>query len=464
MTTRISVLGSSLYWSPMVCTNLMSRFDEPLEFRLIDINPRNQELVAAWGEAANRHYGRRDRYVMAKDRPEGLRDTDAVIITISTGGLDMMELDQSIPEKYGIFATVGDTTGPSGWSRALRNIPVFMAFAEDFRKHCPRAFIANYTNPMAALTATLQLCTDNPSVGLCHSCLQTKKRIQFMFGLDTDRDIAIEIAGMNHFHWITRFAINGRDGYELLREHIGDGSIADLMPTEDLDEHGKVSRYFGSGLMCALYETYGYLPYCGDRHTAEFLPFTLSNFPDRYRKDNNKGAFYDTIRYGNIYRTTYEDRAAEYALREPTILKMINGETDMRKLPGEAESVEEAGMIRAFLNNEAFIDPVNHLNVGQIPALPLGACVETLGVIDGAGVHPCVVADIPESLAEVMRPQAVCQKWLVDGVMKRDRELVMQALYRDPQCAGMAPQCVRDMAAELFAANRDYLHEYDVAW
>jgi len=462
--TRISILGSSLYWSPMVCTNLMRRFDEPLEFRLIDINPHNQELVADWGEAANRHHRRRDHYLVAPSRAEGLTDTDAVIITVSTGGLDMMNADLTIPEKYGIFATVGDTAGPSGWSRSLRNIPVFMDFAEDIRKHCPHAFIANYTNPMSSLTATLQLCMDNPSVGLCHSCLQTKQRIQFMFGLDTWDDIAIEVAGMNHFHWITRFTINGRDGYQLLKERIGDGSISDLMPTNDLDSHGKVSRYFGSGLMSTLYETYGFLPYSGDRHTAEFLAFTLSGFPRRYQKDNNKGECYDTIEYCDIYRTTYADRAQDYAMREGNIRKMIEGESDMRKLPGEAESVEEAGMIRAYLRNEPFIDPVNHLNVGQIPALPLGACVETMGVIDGAGVHPCVVPDVPEHLAEVMRPQAVCQKWLVEGMMKRDKDLVMQALYQDPQCTSMPPLAVRDMAAELFEANRDYLRRYGVDW
>ena len=40
---------------------------------------------------------------------------DAVLITISTGGLDAMAHDLAIPERYGIYATVGDTAGPGGW-------------------------------------------------------------------------------------------------------------------------------------------------------------------------------------------------------------------------------------------------------------------------------------------------------------------------------------------------------------
>ncbi|MBT4820745.1 MAG: hypothetical protein HON70_33865 [Lentisphaerae bacterium] len=411
--TRIAILGASTYWSPMVCTNLMSRFAEPLEFRLIDINPRALELVSQWGEAANRHFGRQDAYPTFLDRGAGLQGADAVIITISTGGLEMMKADLEIPEAYGIFATVGDTAGPAGWSRSIRNIPVFAAFARDFERCCPHALIANYTNPMSSLTATIQQCCKNPTVGLCHSYLQTIERIRFLLDLDDTSGIAVKIAGMNHFHWVVDFSVNGQDGYPMLRERIGAGSIADLMPTNDLDSQGKVSIYFGSGLMVELFDTYGFLPYCGDRHTAEFLPFTLSGYPDRYKKDNNKGAHHDTVRYCNLYRTTYADRADPYARREGQMLDMIRGNADMRKMPGEAEPAEEAGIIRAYLTNGQFVDAVNHLNVGQIPQLPPGACVETLGVIDGLGVHPCVVPDIPAHLVELMRPQADCQAWLV---------------------------------------------------
>lgn len=453
---KIAILGSSLYWSPTVCTNLMSRFDEQIEFRLIDVNPRNLEIVANWGAAANKNFNRNDLYPTFTKRADGLKDADAVIITISTGGLEVMKHDTKLPEKYGIFTTVGDTAGPSGWSRSIRNIPVFMDFAEDFRKYCPRALIANYTNPMSSLTATIQQVCDNPTVGLCHSYLQTIRRIQFIFGLENSDGITVQVAGMNHFHWIVDFSVDGQPGYPLLKEKIGKGSIADLMPTDDLDEHGKVSIYFGSELMETLYETYNHLAFCGDRHTAEFLPFTLSNFPERYQKDNNKGALYDTIKYCNIYRTTHEDRERDYLMREDQISDMINGKSDMKKMPGEAETVEEAGIIRAYLKNEQFMDGINHLNIGQIPQLPKDACVETMGVIDGLGVHPCVVPDIPDYLLEVMRPQADCQVWLVEGVMKRDKNLLLQALYRDPQCAGMTPQNIRKMADELFEVNKEY--------
>ncbi len=39
-----------------------------------------------------------------------------------------MHKDYTIPEKYGIYHTVGDTVGPGGISRTLRNVPVLLDY------------------------------------------------------------------------------------------------------------------------------------------------------------------------------------------------------------------------------------------------------------------------------------------------------------------------------------------------
>ena len=52
--------------------------------------------------------------ITATDRLDGLRGARYVVITISTGGLDAMGRDLAIPERFGIYHTVGDTSGPGG--------------------------------------------------------------------------------------------------------------------------------------------------------------------------------------------------------------------------------------------------------------------------------------------------------------------------------------------------------------
>lgn len=464
--TTICIIGASTGWTPTLATDLMTVFDEPLEFRLVDLDPKASALCAEWGDAVRRYLPHPHRFIPCPDRRAALKGADAVIITISTGGLDAMAHDLAIPEKYGIFATVGDTTGPGGWSRAIRNIPVFRRIAADIAELCPTAFVANYTNPMAALTAVLQRHCPNPVVGLCHAYFETKDVIQKLFALKDWRPISISIAGMNHFTWVVDFKIGRADGYPLLRERIGKGSIRDLLPKESRDE---IDIWTGHELCAEMYEAYGYLPYPGDRHISEFVPYALCGNPERYRMDSGKasGDHYDTIRYCNIKRTTIEDRRRMMAGRDERLAAFIRderalaaGPVDKARQPRRSRETG-AEMVRAYLHNQAFTDAVNVLNVGQMPGLPLGACVETLGVVDGLGVRPLMVHNVPEPLLEIMRPGALCQKWTTEGALAGDRDLLLQALHRDPQCAGLKPHEVRQMAGELWQANEPYLKPVD---
>ncbi|HNQ35738.1 MAG TPA: hypothetical protein PKN80_06700 [bacterium] len=446
---NVCFLGSGLAWTPRLLIDLVSVFkDEKLDIRLVDINPENADLIARYGAVVNRQHGRRDRYRPLADRRAGLKGADAVIIALSTGGLDAMEQDIAIPEKYAIFATVGDTAGPSGWSRAVRNIPVFAAFAEDLEAICPKAFVTNYTNPMSALSATLQLGCSNPSVGLCHAYFETKDVIKEIFGLPDWSRISISVAGMNHFTWVVDFKIGREDGYRLLRERIGRrGSLRDVLPKESTDEIGFTSR---SALCCDLYDAFGYLPYPADRHTSEFVSFALCGRPERTTHRDKDGNQFEAIRYCAIRRTAVAARKKGMANRPRNVEAYISGRTPL------PTRTRETGidMIAAYLYNRPLFDVANLLNHGQVPGLPADACVETLAMIDGLGVRPLLVDRVPEPLLEIMRPQAVNQKWTVEGVLKKDRDLLFQALYNDPMCRHLKPGEIRRMGEELLKANR----------
>ncbi len=83
---------------------------------------------------------------------EALRGADFVVLSISTGGLDATALDLEIPARYGVVQTVGDTVGPGGLFRGLRNIPVVVGIARAMEEYCPHAVLLNLTNPLTVLT------------------------------------------------------------------------------------------------------------------------------------------------------------------------------------------------------------------------------------------------------------------------------------------------------------------------
>ena len=71
---------------------------------------------------------------------EALTGADFVVISILPGTFDEMESDVHLPERCGIYQSVGDTAGPGGLVRALRTIPMYVEIAEAVKQFCPQAW------------------------------------------------------------------------------------------------------------------------------------------------------------------------------------------------------------------------------------------------------------------------------------------------------------------------------------
>ena len=122
------------------------------------------------------------------DRGEALAGADVVLVCINTGASRAHGHDTAIPLRYGIRSAVGDTAGPSGVSRALRNIPVVAGIARDVHSQCPRAWLINVTNPMTTLTRAMRQEHDR-TVGYCHEVQWLRLRAAMMFGLPRFTDV-----------------------------------------------------------------------------------------------------------------------------------------------------------------------------------------------------------------------------------------------------------------------------------
>ncbi len=106
---------------------------------------------------------------------EALTGADFVVISILPGTFKEMESDVHTPEKYGIYQSVGDTSGPGGIVRALRTLPMMEVIARGVETCCPNAWVINYTNPMTLCVAMLY--KEFPGIkafGCCHEVFATK--------------------------------------------------------------------------------------------------------------------------------------------------------------------------------------------------------------------------------------------------------------------------------------------------
>ena len=115
------------------------------------------------------------KYVAAKTIGEALTEADFVIISILPATFDEMEYDVHAPEKYGVYQSVGDTTGPGGFFRALRTVPMIREIARAVKEYCPSAWVINYTNPMAICVKSLyEEFPEIKAFGCCHEVFGTQ--------------------------------------------------------------------------------------------------------------------------------------------------------------------------------------------------------------------------------------------------------------------------------------------------
>ena len=165
------------------------------------------------------------RYHAADTIGEALSDADFVIISILPGTFEEMESDVHLPEEYGIYQSVGDTTGPGGVIRALRTIPMYEVIGKAIKEYCPNAWVINYTNPMTVCVDTLyKVFPQIKAFGCCHEVFGTQvllsKMLAVMKGWEKiDRhDIKVNVVGVNHFTWLTSAYYKNIDLFPMYKE------------------------------------------------------------------------------------------------------------------------------------------------------------------------------------------------------------------------------------------------------
>ena len=105
--------------------------------------------------------------------------------------------DLDVSARFGLPLPIGDTVGPAGISRALRNVPVLVDVARAMEQRCPDAWMLNVTNPLTALTRAVTRETAIKAVGLCHEVQNCRFFLSQM--LDANyADLALRVTGVNH--------------------------------------------------------------------------------------------------------------------------------------------------------------------------------------------------------------------------------------------------------------------------
>jgi len=438
--------GGSHQWVPILFRDIaVNPHLEHCRFVLHDINPSsNKDMAQICGIIARKL--KSPITIETELRLErALADADAVILCISTGGLEAMAHDLEIPQRYGIYQSVGDTTGPGGISRTLRNVPITKAIAQRMEALCPEAWLLNLSNPMGQIVRTVQMTSKIKVVGLCHEYMGFMEKVQRWFGFnDWHRDVESVVAGVNHLTWITKMKIRGEDGLAMLARHRAQQD--DSLRKQTIDLANASQTLSGDEVKFQLFEIYGAMPYPGDRHLVEFFPHFLS------KKTQFGKAF-------GVKLTSIEDRRTIWMkMFHDRIHEWTSGDPD--SIPRQPSDESVAPVLAALLRGMTTIQPVTIGNQGQIANLPMDSAVETLATFGQDMVNPHACGLLPKGLQSLLYTHCLNQDLTVQGAIEGDRNKILQAMIADPLVNNNDYREIGCMLDDLMVANRDLLPQF----
>jgi len=446
--------GGSRGWAWGLMSDLARAEDISGEVALYDIDinaAKNNEVIG------NRIKDLEDcksvwNYKACEKIEDALKGADFVVISIMPGTFDEMESDVHAPEKYGIYQSVGDTTGPGGIIRALRTIPMFEEIALAIKECCPDAWVINYTNPMAICVGTLyKTFPEIKAFGCCHEVFGTQnllvqalKEIEGVTDI-TKKDIKTNVLGVNHFTWITSAQYQKIDLFPVYKKFI-EKHPEGIKNTND-DNWVKLVTRTKQLVKFDLFNRYGYIAAAGDRHLAEFCDKEwYLDSPERVDE------------YGFGLTPVPWRKNEQLPERLERAEKLLSGEQDFVIRATGEEGVDQ---IRALLGLHDLVTNVNIPNYGQIPNLPLGAIVETNASFRANELKPVVAGNIPDEIYSLISRNVGEQMLVLEAGIERNLDKAFKAFISDP-LVNLSLKDAKDLFDEMINNTKKYLTSYDI--
>ncbi len=449
---RIAYIGGgSRLWARNLMSDLALEKDVGGVVALYDIDKQAAKNNAYIGERLMKHPKAVGAwsFEVCETLEDALRGADFVFISILPATFDQMADYVHIPEKWGILQPVGDTAGVSGLFRALIVMPIYEGFAKAIEKHCPNAWVFNFTNPMTMCVQILyHVFPKIKAFGNCHEVFSTQKilarALEEKTGIKANHfSIHINPLGINHFTWITNASYKDIDLFPIYREfafkhqHEGldEGKYPAGLTVFQSAEKVKLDLFLKTGVIAA----------AGDRHLVEFLPQSM------YLKDRA------TVEQWKFFLTSVSFRKENMEKGNQSALNIIAGKEDVKIVPSGEEGIAQ---LKALLGLEELVTNVNMPNVGQIPNLPLGQVVETNALFRRDYVHPIFAGDLPEFPLAITQHHVRTHQELLKAFDHKDLAIAKKALRQDPSVSHLPVHEIDAMFDEIVSKMKPYLDYY----
>ena len=154
MPLKICVVGGGSTYTPELVDGIAQAIDAARGGRAGPASTSTAERREIVGDLAGRmlrHNGWDGQLTVTGDRDAALDGANFVLVQLRVGGQQARLVDETLPHEFGLIGQ--ETTGPGGFAKALRTVPVVLDLAEEVaRRAAPDAWIVDFTNPVGIVT------------------------------------------------------------------------------------------------------------------------------------------------------------------------------------------------------------------------------------------------------------------------------------------------------------------------
>jgi len=382
------------------------------------------------------------------DCREALTGADFVVLSFSENNTHYRRIDCRIAAKYGVRMCSGDTIGPGGVFRAVREFPRILEIADWMAEICPDAWLINYVNPSAVMGIGLMRHSRVKSFALCDTHHMPAKFDSYadLLGLTGEErtSFSARIAGVNHFTWMLGAEAGGRDVMPDIRE-------AFRLQSGGERDQGYAKGRFNNFITAQLADVFGAVPTCTG-HTKEYLPFY-----------QGRAAVSEPIPPLAVFDC--DERAERTARMWTEVDDYLTGRKPIAEFHATGKADHATDVIHTMLVEDGrryFINRSNHkcTEGGGCPVtnMPADAFLELLCVLDRNGPRPLPVGEFPLGLRGLQTMILDAHELTIEAIVKRDRGLLRRALAIDPLVNSIAT--ADQLISEIFTAESEILPEW----
>jgi 6-phospho-beta-glucosidase len=424
MGVKVAVVGAGSTYTPELVEGFVTRTDRlPVdELALLDIDPDRLGIVGALAERMMRRAGWGGSLALTGDAREALEGADYVVVQLRVGGNKARYTDETIPLEFDVIGQ--ETTGPGGFAKALRTVPVVLELAELTAEiGAPGAWFVDFTNPTGLVTQAL-LDARHHALGLCNVAIGFQRSFAKHFGVTPDR-VQLEHVGLNHLSWERKVLVDGVDRLPELLALPPDApnhpfDEIDWVPIEFIRDLGAIPSY--------------YLHYY----------YRTSAVLAEQREGTTRAEQVMEIEAGLL--ELYKDPALD---TKPALLEQRGG---------AYYSDAAAALIASLQAGTGDVQVVNVRNEGAIANLADDDVVEVACRVDRDGAHPLAVDPLPPEMHALVAHVKDYERLTIAAALSGSRRDALQALLANPLVPDL--DTAQPLLDALLEVNRRYLPRF----